>query len=260
MRSGVLVLCLWGCTITTYALSWQDLWTTPDKQAEALLNAGQFKNAALKFERQDWQAVAAYRSGDYEQAARLFEAEGDENGFYNQGNALAHLGLYEQALQAYDKVLAINPHHADARFNRKVIDDLLKKDKEKQTEKDKSQSEQKSEGKSDNKDQKDSKNKPSKPKDANNQSKTEADKKAQDKSEDKAQDNSKGKDKGQNKGKTKPKPGDKSKKSAEPSALSREAQEAKQANQQWLRLIPDDPGGLLREKFFRDHLKKQRGW
>ena len=36
--------------------------------------------------------------------------------------------------------------------------------------------------------------------------------------------------------------------------------EKQQAKQQWLRLIPDDPGGLMREKFLRDHLRRQHGW
>ena len=40
----------------------------------------------------------------------------------------------------------------------------------------------------------------------------------------------------------------------------REARERQQENEQWLRLIPDDPGGLMREKFRRDYLRKQRGW
>ncbi len=30
-----------------------------------------------------------------------------------------------------------------------------------------------------------------------------------------------------------------------------------QADQQWLDAIPDDPGGLLRQKFLRDHYRKQ---
>ncbi|HAT8674841.1 TPA: hypothetical protein JBA06_14425, partial [Legionella pneumophila] len=37
-------------------------------------------------------------------------------------------------------------------------------------------------------------------------------------------------------------------------------QEKQLAKEQWLRLIPDDPGGLMREKFLRDHLRRERGW
>jgi Ca-activated chloride channel family protein len=29
-----------------------------------------------------------------------------------------------------------------------------------------------------------------------------------------------------------------------------------QAAEQWLRSVPDDPGGLLREKFRREHLRR----
>nr|MBA3535441.1 hypothetical protein [Tatlockia sp.] len=36
--------------------------------------------------------------------------------------------------------------------------------------------------------------------------------------------------------------------------------EKQQAKEQWLRLIPDDPAGLMREKFLRDHLRREEGW
>ncbi|SCX92676.1 Ca-activated chloride channel family protein, partial [Legionella micdadei] len=41
---------------------------------------------------------------------------------------------------------------------------------------------------------------------------------------------------------------------------SAEELEKQQAKEQWLRLIPDDPGGLMREKFLRDHLRREGGW
>ncbi|HHF0526846.1 TPA: tetratricopeptide repeat protein, partial [Legionella anisa] len=43
-------------------------------------------------------------------------------------------------------------------------------------------------------------------------------------------------------------------------AQSEAEREKQQAKEQWLRLIPDDPGGLMREKFLRDHLRRERGW
>ena len=44
------------------------------------------------------------------------------------------------------------------------------------------------------------------------------------------------------------------------SNASAKAREKEQSKKQWLRVIPDDPGGLMREKFLRDYLKRQRGW
>ncbi|HAT8266709.1 TPA: tetratricopeptide repeat protein, partial [Legionella pneumophila] len=113
------------------ALSWSDLWFTPNQQAQHLMEKGQFAKAKDLFERNDWAASAAYRAGDYEQAAKLFNELKTEQGYYNQGNALAHLGKYEEAIRAYDKALAFNPNNQDALYNRKLISELLKKDKEK---------------------------------------------------------------------------------------------------------------------------------
>ena len=36
--------------------------------------------------------------------------------------------------------------------------------------------------------------------------------------------------------------------------------EKQQAKEQWLKLVPDDPGGLMKEKFLRDYIRRQRGW
>ena len=47
---------------------------------------------------------------------------------------------------------------------------------------------------------------------------------------------------------------------AEPSPpLDQEVSEEDQATEQWLRQIPDDPGGLLRRKFQRDYQLRLQG-
>ena len=40
----------------------------------------------------------------------------------------------------------------------------------------------------------------------------------------------------------------------------KDKQEQKASDEQWLRLVPDDPGGLMRSKFLRDHLRRHQGW
>ncbi len=189
------------------AFSWNDLWYTPDQQAQYFMDKGQYLKAKESFERPDWAAAAAYRAGDYEQASKLFNELDTEQGYYNQGNALAHMGQYEQAIKAYDKALKYNPNNKDALSNRKLIQELLKKDQEQN---------------------KDQQNK-------DQQSKDQQNKKQQE----------------QNKVDEQQQEGD---------TQSEEEQEKQQAKQQWLRLIPDDPGGLIREKFLRDHLRRERGW
>ncbi|WP_133141350.1 tetratricopeptide repeat protein [Legionella moravica] len=235
------------------AFSWSDLWYTPDQQAQHLMEKGQFKKAKETFERNDWIGSAAYRAGDYEQAAELFKELNNEQGYYNQGNALAHMGQYEQAIDAYNKALKINPDNQDALYNRKLLEELLKKDKEQKQNKDKDDKNQ------NNKDQqnKDQQNKDQQNKDQQNKDQQNKDQQNKDQ-QNKDQQNKDQQNKDQQNNKQ-----DQSKKNEdqqEGDAQSEAEQEKQQAKQQWLRLIPDDPGGLLREKFLRDHLRRERGW
>lgn len=217
------------------ALSWSDLWFTPNQQAQHLMEKGQFAKAKDLFERNDWAASAAYRAGDYEQAAKLFNELKTEQGYYNQGNALAHLGKYEEAIRAYDKALAFNPNNQDALYNRKLISELLKKDKEKK--------------KSQNQQDKDQQNKDQQNKDQQNQGQQNQDKQNKNQ-QNRDQQNKAQQNKNQNKKNDK----------QEGEIQSESNQEKQLAKEQWLRLIPDDPGGLMREKFLRDHLRRERGW
>ncbi|SIR83788.1 Ca-activated chloride channel family protein, partial [Fluoribacter gormanii] len=123
-------------SLATHAFSWHDLWSTSDQQGQALMEKNQFKQAKETFTRNDWAATAAYRAGDYQKAAELYQDLKNEQGYYNQGNALAHMGQYEEAIKSYDKALAINSANQDAIHNRKLVEDLLKKDKEKNQNKD----------------------------------------------------------------------------------------------------------------------------
>ncbi|AAU28902.1 TPA: tetratricopeptide repeat protein [Legionella pneumophila] len=287
------------------AFSWSDLWFTPNQQAQHLMEKGQFAKAKDLFERNDWAASAAYRAGDYEQAAKLFNELKTEQGYYNQGNALAHLGKYEEAIRAYDKALAFNPNNQDALYNRKLISELLKKDKEKkksqnQQDKDQQNQDQQNQDKQ-NKDQQnqdqqnqDKQNKDQRNQDQQNQDKQNKDQQNQDKqNQDKQNKNQQNQDQQnqdkqnkdqqnqdqqnqdkQNKdqqnqdqqnqdkqNKAQQNKVQNKKNDKQEGEIQSEANQEKQlAKEQWLRLIPDDPGGLMREKFLRDHLRRERGW
>ncbi|WP_061469169.1 tetratricopeptide repeat protein [Legionella pneumophila] len=292
------------------AFSWSDLWFTPNQQAQHLMEKGQFAKAKDLFERNDWAASAAYRAGDYEQAAKLFNELKTEQGYYNQGNALAHLGKYEEAIRAYDKALAFNPNNQDALYNRKLISELLKKDKEKkksqnqqdkdQQNKDQQNKDQQNQGQQNqdkqNKDQQnqDQQNQDKQNKDQQNQGQQNQDKQNKDQqnqgqqnqdkqnkdqqnqdqqNQDKQNKNQQNQDQQnqdkQNKdqqnrdqqNKAQQNKNQNKKNDKQEGEIQSESNQEKQlAKEQWLRLIPDDPGGLMREKFLRDHLRRERGW
>ncbi|MFO2748754.1 tetratricopeptide repeat protein [Legionella pneumophila serogroup 1] len=272
------------------AFSWSDLWFTPNQQAQHLMEKGQFAKAKDLFERNDWAASAAYRAGDYEQAAKLFNELKTEQGYYNQGNALAHLGKYEEAIRAYDKALAFNPNNQDALYNRKLISELLKKDKEKkksqnqqdkdQQNKDQQNQDQQNQDKQ-NKDQQnqdqqnqDKQNKDQQNQDQQNQDKQNKNQQSQDQQNQDKQNKNQQNQGQQNQDKQNKdqqnrdqqnqaqqnKDQNKKNDKQEGEIQSESNQEKQLAKEQWLRLIPDDPGGLMREKFLRDHLRRERGW
>jgi len=104
--------------------TWLNLWRTPDQQATTLLEEERYAEAAEKFQREDWSAIAHYREGDYEQAASRLGAASDVTSIYNRGNALAMNGDLEAAIDAYKQVLEQQPDHADAAHNKSVLEQL----------------------------------------------------------------------------------------------------------------------------------------
>lgn len=112
------------------ALSWADLWQRPDQQAMQLLEQQQPGAAAERFVDPQWQAWALYQAGDYEQAAarwaELLAAAPDNPEYhFNLGTAQAMAGHLPEALEAYEQALTRDPDHTAARHNRGVIEALL---------------------------------------------------------------------------------------------------------------------------------------
>ncbi|MEI6094442.1 MAG: tetratricopeptide repeat protein [Gammaproteobacteria bacterium] len=242
---GIVLGTLW--LIPGHAMTWQDWWKTPDHQAEALWNAGQFDQAAKLFQRPDWRATAAYRAADYQRAAQNYLGLQTTDGYYNAGNALAKSGQYQPAITAYNQALQRDPQHQDALFNRQIVQKLL--DKQKQSQSDKQQPSQ-----SDNKQPSQSQQSPSSSsQNSKSSQQSESKKDAQPQPQKPAELSSPPPKTSEP---TEPK---EAKSSAQKHPVSRSEREEQQAKEQWLRLIPDDPAYLLREKFLRDHLRRQNG-
>jgi Ca-activated chloride channel family protein len=286
-----------------YGLTWRDFWFTKDQQGQRLMREGQFKRAETTFQDPAWRGAAAYRSGNYEQAAEYYRLLQNEQGFYNEGNALAKLRRYEQAIRAYDKALSLNPKNEEAAYNRKLLTELLKQkqnkqqqaqnqqgqDQQRQNQQGQNQENQNQQGQNQQGQNQQGQNQQGQNQQGQNQQGQNQQGQNQQGQNQQGQNqqnqNQQGQSQqgqsqqgqsqqGQNQQDKSPQ-GQVSKNSQAikrqnnshageklmpEHATSASEQEKQQAKQQWLKLIPDDPGGLLREKFLRDHIRRQHGW
>jgi len=241
------------------AAEWQDLWLTPDQRGAKQLANGLPAEAAATFNDPAWRGVAAYQAGTYDQAAQSFAGEQTADSLYNLGNALALQGDLQGALAAYEKSLAELPDAEDAIANRDFIQSLL--DQQEQDPQDQQGDEQnqqdnssQSEGdsESDNQEQSDSSDSEQSEQEPGDQSNNESgggeeEQSPEEQQEDPALADNKDLDQEALEAATQ-----------EQMAKFDEALEEQQALEQWLRRVPDDPGGLLRRKFRYQTMQRLR--
>ncbi len=246
----VLLLFLLPPENQAYASTWDDLWQTRDQQAQALLEEGAAGEAIELFENPDWKAVAQYRAQDYEASAQSFAVQEDTRSLYNLGNAMARQGEFESAIDAYEQVLEIDPENADAEYNR----DLLKQAQEQQQQQNEGDQQESSDqqGEGEQSDESSESDQESSDSSAQSDSESEGDSSQRDGEEASQEDlealqeelQRAAEEAAQNEQQM----AQQQLTPEELEALRRE-QEQQQAMEQWLRRIPNDPGGLLRRKF-----------
>ncbi len=93
-------------------------------------------NPFMRQDQLDYQVVQegilSYKSQDYQQANAAFASVNTIDALYNQANATAQLGQYQQAIEMYKSVLEQNPHHAPAQFNKEYLEKQLQQQQENQ--------------------------------------------------------------------------------------------------------------------------------
>jgi Ca-activated chloride channel family protein len=100
-------------------------WLTPDQQGRLYFQRGDYARAAARFTDPAWKGVALYRAGQFADAIDAFALVNTPESYFNQGNALAHLGKYPQAVKSYQKALEGRPGWPEARRNLDLVQKLI---------------------------------------------------------------------------------------------------------------------------------------
>lgn len=232
------------------AFEWNELWQNSDQRAHDQFDQGQHEKASELFDSADWKGSSFYRSGDYENALQQWQDIDSENANYNRGNALAKLGKLKEALETYDQVLQKNPQHGDAKYNRQLVEEALKQQQEQQSEKDKSDGDDGEKSEDEEKSSEPDQSEQSNQSDGQESSDQAEKEQGQNESESQKTDEADAQDQQTEQADAK-EPVD-----SQTEQASLEQQLSEQAADQWLRKIPDDPGGLLRRKFLYQYNRR----
>ena len=245
---------------TSQAAEWEDLWLTPDQQGAQRLAAGDASGAAERFDQSPWRGMAEFEAGAYDRAAGSFASEPSADGLFNQGNALAMQGDLRGAINAYERSLSLQPNAEDAVANRDFIQSLLDQQEDQEQEEEQEGEEQSQQDEQ------------SEQNDASD-SDSGGDGESSDQQDDSQQAGDGQQDEANDQEESEPQAGDQDPNTAdrdqqaadqleaatqEQMAKFDEALEEQQALEQWLRRVPDDPGGLLRRKFRYQTMQRLR--
>jgi Ca-activated chloride channel family protein len=108
------------------SLQWfADLWLSGDQQGRLLLQAGEYRAAAARFEEPMWKGLGYYYAEDFLLAAEYFSRSDSDDALFNEANARAHARDYVRAVNRYDRLLARNPDYPGARHNRQRVQELI---------------------------------------------------------------------------------------------------------------------------------------
>ncbi len=257
---------------------WAALWLTPDQRASQAFKNSDAAQAAALFENREWQAAAHYRNGDYQQAIDALAGVESADAYYNKGNAYAQLKQWQAAIDAYEQALKREPEHADAKYNLELVKRQLEQESEESGDSGESTSD---ESPSDASDEEGEPSQSGESQQGNTQQQSrsggssgdlsDAMEPQQSSPQGETGESQEGSQQAASQNEMVPPPaengeamadngqpsedskGDRppsdERVSATASELSEAQAEIQSANDQWLRRIPDDPGGLLRRKF-----------
>ncbi|MFZ9038131.1 MAG: VWA domain-containing protein [Gammaproteobacteria bacterium] len=257
------------------ALDWQSLWQNPDQRASGLFEQGEHEAAAELFDQPEWQASSRYRAGDYGAALETWQQLEGADALYNRGNALARLGRLDEALQAYETLLRDDPGHQDALYNKQQIEKFLEQQQQQQNQQGEQQQEsgqgeqQQGSGQGEQQQGSGQSERQGDPSQADGQRREQPqgnqqpgqdgaqDSEPQDLAEDEPRQTQADAGEQSEAQQAERQPDTNGQAQGDAEQLTRlDQQMSEQAAEQWLRKIPDDPGGLLRRKFLYQYRKR----
>lgn len=234
------------------AFEFSDLWLRPDQQGQHLLAEQRPAEAAQHFADFRWRGLALYQAGDYAAAAQAFAQGGQAEDHYNRGNALAQLGQYEAAIDAYQQALELQPQLQPAQRNKTLLEKLLREREAQSSANENAQQNAQSNVSQTSSDTPQSASQQSSPQEAHvdssrpgNPTSDLRNRQPRDQLPDSAAAD------------IATQPNDSTELDASPAAEEGLSDERRQALEQWLRQIPDEPSELLRRKFWYQQQQRQ---
>ncbi|MDH5822888.1 tetratricopeptide repeat protein [Luteimonas sp. RD2P54] len=232
------------------------------RSAEGAVEGGLWRRADQVAHARMQRAVEAFRRGDFAAAERVWGELPGPAAAYNRGNALAKAGRYEEAIAAYDRALALQPGMEDAVANRAAVEAAMQRQPPAGPRADAAGDPREGEspqapgegappppeaqrggdrpGQQQARDDAQPEPPPPQPADARAQQDADAAQRERMRRQLQAEE-----------------AGDEGRSAADPSE-TRAERELREANEAWLRRVPDDPGGLLRAKFQLEHERRRR--
>ena len=223
------------------ALSWDELWRNDNQRGLEQFKSGNTSQAAQTFSHPEWKASAHYRAGEFEKSIEQLKNIDSADAHYNRGNALAKMNRLEEAIDAYKQALEIDSQHEDAKHNKELIEQQQQQQQQQQENKQQNGNTQADQQHSDQQQQSEQQNASQQDDQQTDQQQAQQDKQNQD---EQSQNESRQQQQSESRESEQQPPAD------QQTAASEAQQDlSEQAKQQWLKKVPDDPGGLLRNKF-----------
>lgn len=255
---AALLLCVALPWSPAQAAGQEGWWRRPDQQAHQAMEKG----------------AAAYRKSDFAAAQQAWQGLDGADAQYNLGNALARAGRYPEAIAAYDRALRAQPGMADAIANKRAVEAAMKRKPpqggkqndpggQDQDKNPKSQQDQNGQSQSQQSQPQtggqESQQRP--PQSQQKQPASSQPQQAQPKPQDPNAQKSADAAQRERMRQALAQPGKAAQEAAKKPQQTQETaaeRERRQANEAWLRRVPDDPGGLLRAKFRLEQERRQQ--